>query len=526
MTQGSAARRMGVAAILLGVSTLLSRILGFGREAVISQLYGASMATDAYYAAFTLPDLMSYFLAGGTLSITFIPLFSSYMAREDEAGGWRLFSIVASTMGLLLVAATIAGELAAPWLVGKLNPGFTDPEQLRLTILMTRIVLPAQLAFYIGGLLQATLLTREVFWPAAISPLIYNVCIIAGGLLLGPWLGMAGFSVGVLVGALLGPLAVPLWAARHHVSFRFELAPRDEGYRQFLWLTLPLMVGVSLVTIDEWLLRYFGSTHASGSITWLNHSRKMMMVIFAIIGQAAGQAALPFLTRLYHEGREADLAELMCESLRRVVFFAILGAAGLATVSEPLIRVIFERGAFHLSDSLKTAELLVLFCVGLTSWTVQSFAVRGFYARQDTLTPMILGSGVVLIAAPVYWGLNAGLGVRGLAIASAVGITLNAAATIAVYRWRAGALALTPIVESALRALAIATTGAAAAWTTRHALAPHLPALITGPTLLWRLAALITLSAAYGLGAAATTFALLPPELDVLWQRIARKLRR
>ena len=301
---------MGIAAVILSVSVLLSRVLGFLREAVIAYSHGASAATDAYYAAFTLPDLMNYFLAGGTLSVTFIPLFSAFVSRGDEAGGWRLFSVVATTMGAALLVFTVLLELAAPQIVPLLVPGFDDPKQLELAVLMTRIVIPAQLCFYFGGLLQATLFVREIFWPAAIAPLIYNLCIILFGVLLDPWLGISGFAIGVVVGALLGPLGIPLWAARREVKFAPRFAPRDAGFRQFILLTLPLMLGVGLVTVDEWLLRYFGSLHADGAITWLNNARKLMLVLFAVIGQAAGQAALPYLTRLFHEGREDEMAEM------------------------------------------------------------------------------------------------------------------------------------------------------------------------------------------------------------------------
>ncbi|MFW5968050.1 MAG: lipid II flippase MurJ, partial [Persicimonas sp.] len=244
--------RMGIAALILSGSIFLSRILGFLREAVIAYIHGASYQTDAYYAAFTLPELMNYFLAGGTLSITFIPLFSSYITRGDEEGAWRLFSTVATTMGVFLIAIFIVLEVFAPQLVPLVGPGFVDnPEQLDLAIVMTRIVIPAQLGFYLGGLIQATLFVREVFWPSAVAPLIYNLCIIAGGVLLDPFIGIKGFSVGVVVGALLGPFLLPLWAARKHVRFSFRFSPSDEDFKAFILLSLPLMIGVGLVTVDE-----------------------------------------------------------------------------------------------------------------------------------------------------------------------------------------------------------------------------------------------------------------------------------
>lgn len=515
-------RRMGIAAIILSVSVLLSRVLGFLREAVIAAAHGASQATDAYYAAFTLPDLMNYFLAGGTLSITFIPLFTAYLTRGDEEGGWRLFSTVATTMGAALVCFTVLLELAAPTIVPLLVPGFDDPAQLALAVEMTRIVIPAQLCFYLGGLLQATLFARKVFWPAAFAPLIYNLCIIAFGIGLDSVLGIRGFSVGVVVGAVLGPLAIPLWAARKEIRFRFHFAPRDPAFIQFVILTLPLMLGVGLVTVDEWLLRYFGSQHEAGAITWLNNSRKLMLVLFAVIGQAAGQAALPFLTELFHQGKEAEMGEMLSASVGRVVFLAAIGAGALAVAADPIVWVVFRRGAFEARDAAMTATLLVCFALGLASWAAQTMTVRGFYARKSTLVPMIVATVAALAALPIYVLLDSLYGVVGLAVATSVGMTLNAAATIGVYRWRTRSLPILPILRSLLRGASLAALGAAAAygggvtlqhWIVVEDFATHLLLLIAQGGAF--AAALLVVSVVYT-----------PPELAFVFDRVKARLRR
>jgi putative peptidoglycan lipid II flippase len=516
----SMTQRMGLAALILSASILLSRLLGFLREAVIVYKHGASSATDAYYAAFTLPDLMGYFLAGGTLSITFIPLFSDYVANDDEEGGWRLFSTILTTMGVILIGFVILLEVLAPRVVPLLFPGFDTAQQIDLTVAMTRIVIPAQLAFYVGGLLQATLFVREVFWPSAIAPLVYNICIIAGGVLLDPWLGIMGFSVGALVGAMLGPMLIPMWAARNELEFTPHFSLTDPGFKRFILLSLPLMVGVSLVTVDEWLLRYFGSMLESGAITWLHNSRKIMLVLFAIIGQAAGQAALPYLSRLYHEGKEHEMGQMMARSLQRIAFLAVIAAAGLIVASEPMIYLVFQRGEFSPADANATASLLVVFAFGLLAWTAQSLAVRGFYAREDTLTPMLIGTGVVLIAAPIYWFLFKGHGAMGLAAASAIGITINALATVLVYRWRKGDLPLLPIAKGLGRGVVFAVVCAAAAWGVRRWLGPMLEV-----TVLWENAVLLAAMATafFGAGGLVAIF-FRPPELERVLARVRRKL--
>jgi putative peptidoglycan lipid II flippase len=515
--QRSVGSRMGLAAMLLGASILLSKLLGFLRDAIIAYTHGASYATDAYYAAFTLPDLMSYFLAGGTLSITFIPLFSSYISRGDEEGGWKMFSTIATTMGFFLVLIMIGLELLAPYLIPLVNPGFAnDPRQLELAIQMTRIVIPAQLAFYLGGMLQATLFVREVFWPAALAPLVYNICIIAGGLLLEPYIGIRGFSVGVVVGAMLGPLLLPVWAARKRIKYRFRFDLRDKDLHTFLLLSLPLMVGVSLVTVDEWLLRYFGSMSADGAITWLNNSRKMMMVLFAVIGQAAGQAALPYLTRLYHEGKEEEMGAMLARSLQRVGFLSLIAAAGLMVAAEPIIFLVFQRGEFMPADATQTAGLLVFFAFGLVAWASQALVVRGFYARKNTITPMLIGTAVVAVSLPIYWWLYRNYGVEGLAASTSIGITLNAVATVFVYRYRVGTLPLDVVGGGLGRGLLFAVACGGAAWGVRHLLTPYLSISNT----LQNVGLLAAMGVAFFATAALLAAVMRPPEVEVVLERI------
>lgn len=511
--------KLAIATLILAASTLLSRVLGFLREVFIAYLHGATAATDAYYAAFTLPDLMNYFLAGGALSVTFIPMFSAYLAREDEAGGWRLFSIVATTMGMLMLALTVVLIVFTPQIVPHLFPGFDDPAQMDLLVRMTRIVMPAQLAFYVGGVLNASLMARQIFWPSALMPLVYNLFIILGGVALHPWIGVEGFAVGVVAGAFLGPLAIPLWASRKSISYQFRFAPLDPEFKKFVWVTLPLMIGVSLVTVDEWLLRYFGSMHESGAISWLTNSRKLMMFAFAVIGQAAGQAALPFFARLYHEGKEDELGQTLSSSLQRVVFFSFIASAGLFVVAEPLVFLVFQRGAFSVDDAAITAELLMYFSIGLAAWGAQTLAVRGFYAREDTWTPMIISSVVTVVALPAYWLLNESMGIQGLALATSVGMVMNVVATVGFYRFRGHSLPLKPVGLGSLRGVGLGLPAALGAWLVLEnfdfgegALGYALSFGSSGVVFLGVLLALIAL--------------VKPPEVEVLRAKIARKLRR
>lgn len=519
-------RSVGVAAAMLAVSALLSRILGLAREMVIANFYATESVVDAYRASFTLPDLLAYFIAGGALSITFVPMFTAYMARDDEEGGWRLFSTVVSTMGLVLVGFTLLGEVFAPVLVPLLAPGFRlQPDTLALAITMTRIVIPAQLAFYLGGILQSTLFTRGVFWPAAVAPLIYNAGIIIGGVALKPWLGIQGFSYGVLLGAILGPLAVPLWAARRHIQYRWHFSPTDPGFREYLLLSLPLMIGVSLVTVDEWLCRYFASGE-EGAIAQLSYARTLMMVLFAILGQATGQAALPYLSRLFQDGKPEAVGALLMSSAQRIVFFALVASAGLMACARPLVEVVYGHGRFSNQDAAAVASLLVPFAAGLTAWSLQAVVVRGYYARKDTVTPMVIGSVVACLAIPLYWGLYRLWGPYGLAVAGSLGISVNALTTLVVYRGQGHPLDCRPLFGGIARGLVFAVACGVAARLTGIVTHKWIAVASLDEGIVGSLLMLGAMSSVFAVAACFLALVLRPPELDVFTRRAGRLLGR
>src|SRR5581483_4132157 len=241
----STTRKLGLAAAIFIAAVLLSRVLGFARDAFVAAAFGANGATDAFYAAFTLPDVLNYLVAGGTLSITFIPIYTRHLTSGDEREGNRVFSIIATTMLLVLVAGVIALEVWTPELAGRYLKKL-QPKDLQLAIELTRILLPAQICFYLGGLASATLMARHKFVAAAMAPLAYNAGTIAGGALLGRQLGAASLAWGTLAGALVGPFAIQLVAAwRAGLRYLPSLRVRHAEFREWLWLSLPLMIGVS-----------------------------------------------------------------------------------------------------------------------------------------------------------------------------------------------------------------------------------------------------------------------------------------
>ncbi len=426
MTDQATRRNIRAATIIWMASVLLSRVMGFVREIVIARQAGANAETDVYFAAFTIPDFVNYLLAGGALSITFIPIFAGYLAKDDEAEGWRVFSTVTTFVGIALLVVIVPAMIFTERLTPLVASGFTPEQQAQLARL-TRIVLPAQFFHFEGFLLSAVQMAKGRHRFPALSPLIYNAGIILGGLLLGPSLGMEGFSWGVLGGAFAGSFLLQLYgASRIGLQWSPRLDFRHPGLRKYLKLSLPIMVGQSLVAWDEWLTRQFGSFLTAASISWLNYGRKLAMVPQAVFGQAASLASYPHLARLAAQGRVREVFETLTSALKGVLVMALGTQVFLMVLAGDICFLLFRSDRFSDADVASTAQVLLLFSLGIAAWSAQGIVARGYYAFKDTLTPTLIGTGMTLLSVPVYYALSRALAHQGLALGSTLAITVYA----------------------------------------------------------------------------------------------------
>ncbi len=421
--QRSLNRQIVVSTAIVMATIIASRFLGFLRQWAVAHEIGSNGSTDAYFAAFTLPDFLNYLVAGGALSLTFIPVFTKYAAEGREEEGWSVFSTVATFMGLVLVVLVIVAEFFARPLVTAIAPGFHG-SQRELLVFLTRIMLPAQFCFYLGGILSAVQYVRGQFLVPSLAPIIYNISIIAAGILLAPRIGIVGFSVGVVVGALLGNLLLQIWGARRAgAHYRPRLNLRHPGFILFLKLTIPIMLALSVSFTDDWIIRWFGSYLQAGAITWLSYSKSLMRVPLGIVGQAIGVASFPVLAQLYSEKRFDELNRLLNHTLKAMMLLLVPIAALTMAQSLPLVHLVFTHTRLNAFDLRATAETLIFFSLGLAAWGAQNLLARGFYATRDTLTPAIVGTALTFLNLPVYWWLSHHMHYTGLALASSIGIS-------------------------------------------------------------------------------------------------------
>lgn len=432
-------KSLTVATAIMVASVFLSRVIGLVREQVIANFGGTSTAIDAYVTAFIIPELLNHFLAGGFLSITFIPIFQRHLARSDENGAWRCFSNVL-TVGTLCFAIVIPlGMIFTPSLLRLLGPHISNAEAMPLTIRMTRIILPAQLFFYWGAFFSAVqMATGRFAWPA-LAPLLYNAGIILGGILLEPLVGVEGFAWGVLAGAFAGNVAFQSMGARRAgMRYRFSFDLADPDLRRYLALSLPLILGLTMTFSNEILFRFFGSFLGEGGTSSVNYALRTTGFVVAVFGQASGVAFYPYLSRLAIEGKFAEITALLNSALNRIAIWCIPLSLLCIVLAEPLIALLYQHGSFTAASTARTAPVFGLYMAGAFLFSASVFVIRPFYAAQKMYLPVLVSTGVFIGTIPLYYLFSRAWGARGIAAGAVAGMVVQFVLLYGVWNFRHG----------------------------------------------------------------------------------------
>ena len=409
---------------LMAAAYFVSRFLGLIREMVISWRFGAKEITDVYNASFLIPDALNYMLAGGAFSIVLIPMLSRYLdgavPPRINKRGQEVFAAVFTPVTILIILLTVVSLFLTPWFSALIFPQFTkDPVKFQQLVGLTRLALPGQIFFIVGGLINATLRARGDFRGQAWGPNIYNLGIILGGVALGGFIGVKGLSVGVLLGAFLGPFLMVYFLAGKTINYKLSFNFKAPDFQEFIRLNLPLMIGVSLLTVDQLFIRYFGAKSgiSEGTITCLNYSRTVILIPIALVGQAAGQVSLTYLSHLWREGKTGEFSSTLNHTMRGVIFLSFVLAGGLFLAARPVTTLLFFRGAFTLKNNLYTSQLLRLMVFAVPAFAALQILVNGYYARKNTLRPMLISSICTAFSFFIYDLSRRKMGGPGIAIA-------------------------------------------------------------------------------------------------------------
>ena len=474
--------------------TLLSRILAFVRDVLIARIFGAGAATDAFFVAFKLPNLLRRLFAEGAFSQAFVPIFGEYKNRRGHDETKLLVDHVTTMLALILLVVTVIGIVAAPILVYISAPGFAkDAEKFDLTVQLLRITSPYIFFISLVSVAAGILNTYNRFWVPAFAPILLNLCFIGGALWLAPYfdppilaLAWAVFVAGIVQLAFQLPFLKKIGMLP---SIRLSLM--DEGMWRVIRQMGPAVFGVSIAQISLIINTIFASFLVAGSVSWLYYADRLMEFPAGVLGVAVGTILLPSLSKCHANNDMAEYSRLLDWGLRLTIMLTLPAALALGMIAVPLLATFFQHGAFSAHDVLMTRGALVGYSVGLIGMILVKILAPGFYAKQDIRTPVKIGIATLVATQLMNLAFIGWLQHAGLALAIGLGACFNSAILFRllrkrdIYRPEPGWALFFAKVCVALLALGLALwfgMGAEQSWLTRSGWPRilHLAALVAG----------------------------------------------
>ncbi|MBV2191064.1 murein biosynthesis integral membrane protein MurJ [Providencia rettgeri] len=371
--------------------TMMSRVLGFIRDAIIARVFGAGAAADAFFVAFKLPNLLRRIFAEGAFSQAFVPILAEYKNQQGEEATRTFVAYIAGMLTLALAIVTILGMIAAPWVIYVTAPGFTDDaDKFALTTDLLRVTFPYIFLISLASLAGAILNTWNRFSVPAFAPTLLNVSMIIFAAFAAPYFNPPIMSLAwaVLVGGVLQLVYQLPHLKKVGMLVLPRLSFRDSGVWRVMKMMGPAIIGVSVAQISLIINTIFASFLQSGSVSWMYYADRLMELPSGVLGVALGTILLPSLAKSFTSGNQNEYRQLMDWGLRLCLLLALPCALGLAILAEALTVSLFQYGNFTAHDSLMTQYALIAYCVGLTGMILVKILAPGFYSRQNIRTPV------------------------------------------------------------------------------------------------------------------------------------------
>jgi putative peptidoglycan lipid II flippase len=447
------------AAGIVGAATLLSRIFGYIRDMVLASFFGAGMAADAFIAAFRIPNLLRRLFGEGSLSIAFVPVFTEAIASGDRKEAMRL---AVSSLKLLLVCLSVVavvGILAAPLIIRGVAPGFSQmPEKMALTVLLTRIMFPYIVLIGLVALCMGILNVLGHFAAPAVAPVLLNLAMIGSLFTVSRFsdsqtVQVIGLSVGVLLGGLLQLTLQLPFLVKHGVRFWEKSGLWHPSMKQVGILILPTIFGAAVYQINILVGTLLASLLSAGSISYLYYADRLVQFPLGIFAQAAATAVLPSLSRQASAGDRNGMGETFGHAMSLVLYITIPAMVGLIVLREPIVALLFKRGAFDVETTRLTSDALLYYALGLWAFSAVRIVVSTFYAMQDTRTPV--KTATIAIVANIVFGiaLMGPMKHCGLALATSLSSMVNLALLVFVLRKKLGVIRWRPIFINCVKTL-------------------------------------------------------------------------
>ncbi len=502
----------------MGTATLLSRILGFIRDAVIAWFFGAGFSSDAFIAAFRIPNLLRRLFAEGSLSSAFIPVFTQLIVRRGRPEAFHMARSAFRMLSMILLLVSISGILLSPWIVKLVAPGFVE-DKYSLTLYLTRMMLPY--IFFVGlvALCMGILNVLGHFAAPALAPALLNISIIGAVLFISPSLSVpaVGLAIGVLIGGVLQlALQLPV-LVREGFRFWEKAQLLHPGLKQVGAQIPPVILGGAVYQINIVIGTILGSLLAEGSVTYLYFADRLVQFPLGVFAIAAATAVLPSLSRQAAAEDFEALRDTFAHALKLVFFISIPAMVGLIVLREPIVALLFERGQFDSQATRLTARALLYYSLGLWAFSAVRIVAATFFAMQDTRTPVKMAG--LSILANTFLGvlLMQPLDHGGLALATSLASILNLGLLVRALRNKLGPLGWKGIIRSFGRTLVCSIAMGTAVWAASLKMIPaHNPAL---PGLLGSVIACIVVGlCTYGVA----SYILKSPELHIVLTEIRK----
>lgn len=419
--------------VTVGGATLASRVLGFGREALMAAVLGAGPVADAFYAAFRFPNLFRRLFAEGAFNAAFVPLFSKEIEANGVEGAKKFSEEVMGVLFSILLILTILMELSMPLLVRTIiAPGFTsDPQKFEMTRQMALIMFPYLMCMSLTAMMSGILNSLHRYFAAAIAPVFLNVILI-GILAAALWRGTDPFFAGkmmawgVLAAGILQLLIVVVSVRLAGIQLQLRRPTMTPAVKRLLWLAAPAAIAGGITQINLVIGQMIASGKA-GAISVLQYADRVYQLPLGVVGIAVGVVLLPELARALKGGKMIEAGSIQNRSVEFALFLTLPAAGALLVISEPIVRVLYERGAFGADTSATVAGTLAIFGLGLPAFVLIKCFTPGFFAREDTKTPMRFAGISVAVNTGLALALFPVIAERGIATAEAVAGWTNAA---------------------------------------------------------------------------------------------------
>jgi putative peptidoglycan lipid II flippase len=431
------------AAGVIGGATLISRVLGYVRDMIVANIFGAGLATDAFIAAYRIPNYLRRIFGEGTLNASFVPVFTETLNREGQDQAWELANILITVISSLLTLFVILGMIFTPGVVWLVAPGFTDnPSQFSLTVFLTRVTFPFAIFVGISAAFMGILNSLKHFGSPALAPAFLNIMMILSALFLTPYLStpILSLSIGVLLGGMFQLLVQVPFLLRKKFRFAWRFDFSHPGIRKILRLMTPGIIGQSVLQINLFIGTILASMLQTGSITYLFFADRLVQFPLAIFGISAATALLPSLSHQASKQNIPEMIETLSKTMRMVLFLMVPSMVGLIVLKTPIISTLFQRGSFDAAATQGTALALMYYAFGLWAFAEVRVVAQTFYALQDTWTPMKVA--VVALMANLFLSLilMGPLKHGGLALANSLASMLNVVILVWILRARMGHL--------------------------------------------------------------------------------------